>query len=97
MENETRLWEKDNHLILDLNAYEGYDDIPVIAERLQKYFKAETIEKLDGPAERVWFLKINGSELALHQVEGYGCFLKATTEEAKIILKEIKDQWPLYS
>lgn len=97
MKDDTRLWSKDNHLILDLNAYTLYDDIPIIANVLQKYFRAEIIERLDGPAERVWYFKIDGSELVLQQIEGYGCFLKATTDHAKMILKEIKDHWYLYS
>jgi hypothetical protein len=97
MNTDTRLWEKDSLLMLDFNQYLAYDDIPIIAEVLEKYFNAKFVNKLDGPAERVWFLEIDGAQLALQQIEGYGCFLKATEEDAKIILKEIKDQWHLYS
>jgi len=96
MKDETHLWEKDNHLVLDLNAYPLYEDVPIIAAKLQRFFKAKILERLDGPAERIWHLEIDGCQLALYQVEAYGCFLKATTRDAKM-LKEIKDQWALYS
>src|SRR2546421_6874251 len=97
MKNETHLRIKDNDLILEINSYSDYEDVEIIAKILKQYFKAEVVKKLDGPSSRVWFIKIAQSELQLHQVEGYGCFLKAISEDAKELLREINDQWSLYS
>jgi hypothetical protein len=97
MKKETELRIKDDSLILELNAFGEYEDVEVIGEILVKYFHAKIIKKLDGPSNRVWFIEIRKSEFQLHQVEGYGCFLKADTEESKLVLREIDAHWSLYS
>ena len=97
MQDELRIRAQGNDLILELDVYSEYEDVEVIAERLKRYFKASIIRKLDGPSNRVWFFTIGDSELQIHQVEGYGCFLKATAEDAKKLLREIRNQWFLYS
>jgi hypothetical protein len=83
-------------LTVDFNLSEGWNAFELIADILQKYFHANSTEKIDGPESGIWSMTIDDAELILLN-NPYGSSLKPCNSSSNTTLRQIFDDWTKYS
>ncbi len=94
--NEIGIQSDQNSLLMYFHLQDSWDDFEDIVELLQRYFNASIEKRVDGAESKFVILNIGDSELVLIN-NPYGNTLKASTNAAKSVLKEIHNSWNKYS
>jgi hypothetical protein len=87
--NKLALIEIDGQFLIAFNFWEEYEDIEKFATIFNDELSAIITDKIDGPDCRIWKLIIDGVEILLINDDPYGNLLRADTEPAKIILRNL--------
>ena len=87
--NKLALIEIEGQCLIAFNFWEEYEDIEKFATILKDKLSATISDIIDGPDCRIWRLKIDGVEILLINDDPYGNLLRADTEAAKIVLKNL--------